>query len=87
MEEVWWACLNFSSLSLTSALDGGGWPPPRLGHFNPQKTRYPLYRKLGGPQEWSGRVWKISFPLGFDPWTVQLIASRYIEYAFPAHEN
>ena len=26
----------------------------------PGKTRYPLYRRLGGPQGWSGRVRKIS---------------------------
>ena len=24
---------------------------------------------------------KISLPLGFDPWTVQLVASRYTDYA------
>ena len=28
----------------------------------PGKTRYPLYRRLGGPQGQSGRVWKISPP-------------------------
>ena len=28
------------------------------------KTRYPLYRRLGGPQGWSGQVWKISTPTG-----------------------
>jgi len=39
---------------------------------------YPLYRKLGGPQYQSGRVWKISGPLGFSPQTIQLVASRYI---------
>jgi len=40
------------------------------------KTWYPLYRRLGGPQGWSGEVWKISPPLGFDPWIVQPIATR-----------
>jgi len=34
------------------------------------KTRYPLYRRLGGPQSRCGRVWKISLPQGFDPRTV-----------------
>ena len=43
----------------------------------PGKTRYPMYRRLGGPQSWSGRVRKISPPQGFDPRTVQLVASRY----------
>ena len=41
------------------------------------KTRYPLYRRLGGPRGWSGRAQKISPSLGFDPWTVQSTASRY----------
>jgi len=41
------------------------------------KTWYPLYRRLGGPQSWSGRVQKILAPLGFDPWNVQPIANRY----------
>jgi hypothetical protein len=31
----------------------------------PGKNRYPLYRRLGGPQGRSGRVGKISTPLGF----------------------
>ena len=30
----------------------------------PRKTRYPLYRRLGGPQGRSGRVRKISPPTG-----------------------
>jgi hypothetical protein len=50
----------------------------------PGMTRYPLYRRLGRPQGRSGRVLKISPPLGFDPWTVQLVASRYPDYAIPA---
>ena len=33
----------------------------------PEKTRYPLCRKLGGAQDRSGRVRKISPPPGFDP--------------------
>ena len=28
------------------------------------KTRYPLYRRLGGPQDRSGKVRKISPPIG-----------------------
>ena len=45
-------------------------PPAALP---PGKTRYPLYRRLGGPQGRSGRVWKISPTPGFDPRTVQSI--------------
>ena len=40
-----------STLSLTSALDGGGWLTSSPGRFTPGKgTRYPLYRRLGGPK-------------------------------------
>ena len=49
-----------STLSLTSALDAGAWLTPRHGHFTPGKeTRYPLYRRMDGPEEQSGRVRKI----------------------------
>jgi len=50
----------------------------------PGKTRYPLYRRLGGPQGRSGRVRKISPPPGFDPRTVLPVASRYTDWAIPA---
>jgi hypothetical protein len=73
-----------STVPSTSALDGDGWSAPRPGRFTPGKTRYPLYRRLGGPQGRSGRVRKISPPPGFDPWTVQPVASRYTDYAIPA---
>jgi hypothetical protein len=45
----------------------------------PEKTRYPLYRWLGGPQGRSGQVRKISSPPGFDPRTVQPVDSRYTD--------
>ena len=50
----------------------------------PEKTQYQLYRKLGRPQGRAGRVRKISFPPGFDPRTVQPVASRYTDCAIPA---
>ena len=50
----------------------------------PGKTRYPLRRRLGGPQGRSARVRKISPPPGFNPRTVQPVASRYIDWAIPA---
>jgi hypothetical protein len=53
-------------------------PPPL---FTPEKTRYPLNRRLGVPQGRSGQVRKISLPPGFDPRTVQPVASRYTDYA------
>jgi hypothetical protein len=42
----------------------------------PGKTRYPMYRRLGGPQGQSGRVR-----------TVQPVASRYSGYAILAHSH
>ena len=50
----------------------------------PGMTRYPLYRRLGGPQGRSGRVRKISPPSGFDLRTVQPVASRCTGGAIPA---
>jgi len=58
---------------------------PYPGLSTPRKeTWYPLYRRLGGPQGWSGQVWKISPPLGFDPWTVQPIEGCYTDCAILA---
>jgi hypothetical protein len=50
----------------------------------PGRTRYPLYMRLGGPQSRSGQVRKNSPPPGFDPRTVQPVASRYTVYDIPA---
>jgi hypothetical protein len=52
-----------------------------------KETRYPLYRRLGGPQGRSGRLRKISPPPGIDPRTVQPVASRYTNCAIPAQYN
>ena len=49
--------------------------------FTPGKTRYPLYRRLSGPQGRSVQVRKISHSQEFDPRTVQPVASRYTGYA------
>ena len=46
-----------------------------------KETRYPLYRRLGGP------VWTAAenlAPPGFNPRIVQPVASRYTDYAIPA---
>ena len=54
----------------------------RLGCFLPSgKTRNPLYRRLCGPQSRPGQVRKMSPPPGFDPRTVQPVASRCTDYA------
>jgi hypothetical protein len=52
----------------------------------PRRTRFPLYRRLGGSQGRSGRVRKISPPPRFDLRTVQSVASRYTDWAIPAHD-
>ena len=42
---------------MTAALDGGEWSAARHGHILPPgKTRYPFYRRLGGPQGRFGRA-------------------------------
>jgi hypothetical protein len=67
---------------MTAALEGGEGSASRPGRsLPPEKTRYPLYRRLGGPQGLSEQVRKISTPPGFDPRTVQPVASRYNDYA------
>ena len=74
-----------STLSLTSGIDRGGWTTPHPGRVTPGKeTRYPLYRRLGGPQGRSGQVRKISPQPGFDPRTLQPVASRYTDWVIPA---
>jgi hypothetical protein len=67
---------------MTTALEKSKGSASRPGRSLPTgKTQYPLYRRLGGPQGRSGQVQKISPPPGFDPRTVQLVASRYTDYA------
>jgi len=55
-----------------------------LTALSPGQTWNPLYRRLGGPQSWSGQVTKLSPPPEFNPHTVQPIASPYTDYAIPA---
>ena len=64
-----------SILSLTLGLDGMGGKPHAPATLHPGKTQCTLYRRLGGSQDRSGRVRKISPPPGSDSRTV---ASRYI---------
>ena len=52
----------YSTLSLTSALDGVGGQRHAPAALPPGKTQYPLYRGLDGPQGGSGRVQKMSPP-------------------------
>ena len=52
--------MNSSIISLTSVLDGVGGQPHAPAALPPGKTRYPVYRRLGGPQGRFGLVRKIS---------------------------
>ena len=51
-----------------------------------QETRYPLYKRLGGPQVQSGRMRKILPPPWFDLRTVQRLARRYTDSNAPVHK-
>jgi len=65
-----------STISLTLTLDGVGWSTPRPGHLTlGEKIRFPLYKRLAGPQGASERFRKISPPRKFYPQTVQPVAS------------
>ena len=66
---------------MTAALKGGEWSAARPGRtLPPGKNRYPLYRRLGGPQGQSGRAENFA-PPGFDPRTVQPAVSSYTDWA------
>ena len=73
---------------MTTALEGGNGSASRpVRYLPPGKTRYPLYRRLCGPQDRSGQLRKISPPPGFDPRTAQPTASRYTDCAIPAYRK
>jgi hypothetical protein len=59
---------------------------PRLLYSRWKSPQYPLDRRLGGPQSRSGprREEKILDPY---PSVVQPVASRYTDYAIPAHKE
>jgi hypothetical protein len=73
------------TLSLTLALSGDGDQCHASAAVPPGKTQYPLHRRLGGPQNWSERVRKISPPLRLDPCIIQPVGNRCTNYAIPAH--
>lgn len=82
--------VQFYSLS-PSALDACGRSTPRSDIFTPRKQRrYPLYRRLCGPQGLSERFWRrenlIPLPR-FEPQTIQPVTSHYTDYVIPARLN
>ena len=60
------------------------WTTPCSCRLPPGNTRYPLYRRLVGPQGQSGWVWKISPPPGLVSLAFQPVASRYTNWAILA---
>jgi len=67
---------------MTTALEGGEGLSSRPGRFTPEKDPVPIVQEA----EWApGPVWtgaeNLSPPPGFDPRTVQPLASRYTDYA------
>ena len=74
-----WSCSY--TLSLTSTLDRVGGQRHAPAALPPEKRpgTHHTHRRVGGPQGQSGRVRKISPPPGFDPRTVQPVASRYTD--------
>jgi len=72
---------------MTAALEEGEWSTPRPGRILPPgKTRYPLYRRLGGPQSRSGRAENLVYT-GIRFRTVQPVVSRYTDWVLFNLEN
>ena len=70
---------------MTAALEGGEWSAARLdSSLPPGQTRYPLYRRLGGPQGRSGRAENL-VPTGIRFRTVQPVAQSLYRLSYPAH--
>ena len=62
---------------MTTALEGGEGSASRPGRsLPPEKTRYTLYRRLGGPQ---GRCVKSRPPPGFDPRTIHSVKCTLVQ--------
>ena len=61
---------------MTAALEGGEWSAARPGRTLPrEKTRYPFYGRMGGPQGRSGRAENL-VPNGIRSRTAQPVVSR-----------
>ena len=73
---------------MTTALEGGEGSASRPGRsLPPGKTWYPFYRGWMGSRVGLDRCGKSRPTPGFDPQTVQPVASRYTDWAIPAHSH
>lgn len=75
-------------LCFVLAVKEGVWSPSLPGSFTPRKkSRYPLWRRLCGPQDFSGWIWSKGKPVSpreFHAPTLQHPASGVTGYVFPA---
>ena len=70
---------------MTAALEGGEWSAARPDRTLPLgKTRYPFYRRLGGPQGRAGRAENLT-PTGIRSQTVQPLAQSLYQLSYPNH--
>jgi len=70
---------------MTTAVERGEWSAARPGRtLPPGKPRYPLYRRLGGPQGRSGRAENL-VATGIRSRTVQPVAQSVYRQSYPAH--
>ena len=75
------------SHSVFTQLEGGEWSAARLGRtLPPRKTRYPFYRKLGGPQGQSGLA-DYLVPIRIRSRTVQPVVKSLYRLSYPAHKE
>ena len=72
---------------MTAALEGSEWSAALPGRtLPPEKTRYPFYRRLGGPQYRSGGAENL-VPTGIRSRTVQPVAQSLYRLSYPDHRN
>jgi len=72
---------------MTAALEGGEWSAARPGRtLPPGKTRYPFYRRLGGPQGRYGGAENF-VPTGIRSRIVQPLAQSLYRLSYRAHNN
>ena len=73
---------------MNTALEGGKWSAARPGRtLPPGKTRYPFYRRLGGPRGESGREENL-VPTGIRSRTVQPVVSQSLyRLSYPVHTH
>ena len=70
---------------MTAALEGGEWSAGRPGRtLSLRKTRYPFYRRLGGPQGRYGRAENLVHT-GIRSRTVQPVGESLYRLSYRAH--